>query len=138
MKKIIWSEKFITEIDELDKQHRFIINRINEVIELYNYKEESANIYPILLLLIGYAQFHFDYEEKYFIEHDYSKKGEHIKEHHDFSKFIDNFTELYIEGQRDIDKTLLSHLSSWWVKHILENDMEFAKELHKKGEENGD
>lgn len=138
MRKILWTDDFISDIDEIDKQHRFIINRINEIIELYSYKEESSDIYPILLLLVGYAEFHFEYEEKIFVPQNYSKKGEHIEEHHKFSKFIDDFTELYIDGKRDIDKELLTFLKEWWTNHILEKDMDFVKELYKKGEKNGD
>lgn len=136
MEKIIWSDSYVTGIAEIDKQHRFLVNRINELIELKNYNEESANIYPILLLFIGYAQFHFDYEENFFIKSIYSRKGEHIEEHHNFAKFIDSFNEAYISGSRDIDNELISFLYDWWTHHITVRDMEFINEI--RGAQNGD
>lgn len=123
MKKIIWKDEFNTNIDEIDKQHRFLVNRINELIELKIMKEESTNLYPILLLLVGYAQFHFEYEEKLWNKLEVSDLAEHIEEHKKFSLAIDNFNELYINGTRDIDDELLIFLNRWWTNHILEKDL---------------
>lgn len=123
MKKIIWKDEFNTNIDEIDKQHRFLVNRINELIELKIMKEESTNLYPILLLLVGYAEFHFEYEEKLWNKLEVSDLAEHIEEHKKFSLAIDNFNELYINGTRDIDDELLIFLNRWWTNHILEKDL---------------
>lgn len=127
MKKIIWKDEFNTNIDEIDKQHRFLVNRINELIELKIMKEESANLYPILLLLVGYAQFHFEYEENLWVKLEVSDLAEHIEEHKKFSIAIDNFNELYINGTRDIDDELLIFLNRWWTNHILEKDLTSIK-----------
>ena len=127
MKKIIWKDEFNTNIDEIDKQHRFLVNRINELIELKIMKEESANLYPILLLLVGYAQFHFEYEENLWSKLEVSDLAEHIEEHKKFSLAIDNFNELYINGTRDIDDELLIFLNRWWTSHILEKDLTSIK-----------
>lgn len=127
MKKIIWKDEFNTNIDEIDKQHRFLVNRINELIELKIMKEESANLYPILLLLVGYAQFHFEYEENLWAKLEVSDLAEHIEEHKKFSIAIDNFNELYINGTRDIDDELLIFLNRWWTNHILEKDLTSIK-----------
>lgn len=127
MKKIIWKDEFNTNIDEIDKQHRFLVNRINELIELKIMKEESANLYPILILLIGYAEFHFEYEEKLWDKLEVSDLEENIEEHKKFSLAIDNFNELYINGTRDIDDELLIFLNRWWTNHILEKDLTSIK-----------
>lgn len=123
MKKINWNEEFNTHVDEIDKQHRFLVNRINELIELKNMKEENTNLYPILLLLVGYAQFHFEYEENLWTKLKILDLPEHIEEHKKFSLAIDNFNELYINGSRDIDENLINFLTTWWTNHILEKDL---------------
>lgn len=127
MEKIIWKDNFNTSLEEIDKQHRFLVNRINELIELKAMKEESINLYPILLLLVGYAQFHFQYEENLFSKINETKVEKHIEDHKEFSKVIDDFNEKYIDGTRDIDDNLLIFLYNWWTNHILEKDINFIK-----------
>lgn len=138
MNKIIWNENYCTGVDQIDRQHFFLVNRINELSELKDYKEDISNLYPILLLFISYAQFHFDYEKDYLSSNGYPKLEEYLEDHKKFIKIIDQFNELYIDGLGDIDEELLSYLNKWLLNHISGKDMNFIKERTEKGEKNGD
>ena len=130
MKKIIWKEEFNTNVDEIDKQHRFLVNRINELIELKIMKEESANLYPILLLLVGYAQFHFEYEENFMKKNSYPKFLSHKMEH---KKFIDKINAVDLstidENQEEALLSILEFIATWLESHILETDKRVANYL---------
>lgn len=138
MTKIIWKKNYNTGVEQIDRQHSFLVNRTNELRELKSYNEEDSNLYPILLLLVSYAQFHFDYEKSYLDKLNYFETEEYSAEHEKFIKTIDDFNELYINGLADINENLLNYLNEWLITHILGKDTIFLKELFKKGENNGD
>lgn len=139
MIKIIWNKSYNTGMEQLDKQHNFLANRINELRELKSYNEEDSNLYPILLLFVSYAQFHFDYEKTYLNKINYFEIETYSAEHKNFVDTIDNFNNLYIHGLTEINETLLNYLNEWTLNHILSKETSFIKEeLLKRGENNGD
>lgn len=131
MEKLFWDKKYETGIDVIDFQHRILLERTNDLIELVNKNETQDNMFPILIFLEDYTLYHFDTEEQFFDSFDYINKEKHLEEHREFIKKIIEFKEQYAKGTVKIDKDLLDYLLNWLISHILGTDMSFAKDLIK-------
>lgn len=131
MEKLFWDEKYETGIDVIDFQHRILLERTNDLIDLVNKNEIQDNMFPILIFLEDYTHYHFDTEEQFFDSFDYINKEKHLEEHREFIKKIIEFKEQYAKGTVKIDKDLLDYLLNWLISHILGTDMSFAKDLIK-------
>lgn len=131
MEKLFWDEKYETGIDVIDFQHRILLERTNDLIDLVNKNEIEDNMFPILIFLEDYTHYHFDTEEQFFDSFDYINKEKHLEEHREFIKKIIEFKEQYAKGTVKIDKDLLDYLLNWLISHILDTDMNFTKNLMK-------
>lgn len=131
MEKLFWDEKYETGIDVIDFQHRILLERTNDLIDLVNKNEIQDNMFPILIFLEDYTHYHFDTEEQFFDSFDYINKEKHLEEHREFIKKIIEFKEQYAKGTVKIDKDLLDYLLNWLISHILDTDMNFTKNLMK-------
>ncbi len=131
MEKLFWDKKYETGIDVIDFQHRILLERTNDLIDLVNKNEAQDNMFPILIFLEDYTLYHFDTEEQFFDSFDYINKEKHLQEHREFIKKIIEFKEQYAKGTVKIDKDLLDYLLNWLISHILGTDMSFAKDLIK-------
>ena len=131
MERLFWDKKYETGIDVIDFQHRILLERTNDLIELVNKNETQDNMFPILIFLEDYTHYHFDTEEQFFDSFDYINKEKHLQEHREFIKKIIEFKEQYAKGTVKIDKDLLDYLLNWLISHILGTDMSFAKDLIK-------
>ena len=131
MEKLFWDEKYETGIDVIDFQHRILLERTNDLIDLVNKNEIQDNMFPILIFLEDYTHYHFDTEEQFFDSFDYINKEKHLQEHREFIKKIIEFKEQYAKGTVKIDKDLLDYLLNWLISHILDTDMNFTKNLMK-------
>nr|WP_321257784.1 bacteriohemerythrin [uncultured Pseudodesulfovibrio sp.] len=124
-----WDETMSVNVDELDKQHQELITLINESFEAIQRHDE-----PALSLLIKkmrtYAAMHFETEEKYMRENNFSDLENHIKLHRKFNEDVDEF-------QRNLfNKTNLSQvfvfLSRWLTNHIMEQDKKYMPYIEEK------
>ena len=131
MERLFWDKKYETGIDVIDFQHRILLERTNDLIDLVNKNEAQDNMFPILIFLEDYTLYHFDTEEQFFDSFDYINKEKHLQEHREFIKKIIEFKEQYAKGTVKIDKDLLDYLLNWLISHILGTDMSFAKDLIK-------
>ncbi len=131
MEKLFWDKKYETGIDVIDFQHRILLERINDLIELINKNETQENLFSILIFLEDYTNYHFGTEEQFFDSFDYKEKEKHVEEHREFIYKINIFKKKYLEGIVSIDKELLDYLLNWLISHILDTDMNFTKNLMK-------
>lgn len=131
MEKLFWDKKYETGVDVIDFQHRILLERTNDLIELVNRNESQDNMFPILVFLEDYTHYHFDTEEQFFDTFEYKDKEKHLREHKEFIDKVNEFKKVYFEGLAQIDEALLSFLLDWLISHILKTDMEFAKDLMK-------
>ena len=128
MDKIIWNSHYETGIENIDFQHKILVERLNDIIELQAKGEVQSNLFELLVFLEGYANYHFQTEEMIFKSFPYSNALDHIATHNFFKKKIKDFKEKYSIGETLIDKELIEFLSKWLLDHILGTDKDMALE----------
>ncbi len=124
-----WTENLATGVDAIDKQHKDIINKMDEVFKSGQTGKSGEEILKVLKYLEGYVKKHFSDEEQLQIKCKYPKYQQHKIAHTQFIKSVDDLFEKFKkEGPvltliMDVNKTILD----LFVKHITMVDKDFAK-----------
>jgi hemerythrin-like metal-binding protein len=120
---IFWNEVPHIGIDEIDVQHKQLVNIINELCDIRPSQNSQAAFNGILSRLIDYAEYHFDFEEELMNQLNYSKLEEHKAEHQKFRNQIKEIQESQTEERFHIEDKLMIFLEDWFTEHILNEDM---------------
>lgn len=128
---IQWSDRLATGVDEIDSQHRYLINAINAAREALVERHDLGRIEPITKDLLAYAIFHFDTEEDLMHEYAYDREAgadasQHHQEHRDFSARIIAIRDALNEGQPVAPEDLVSFLENWLIGHIMKTDQKLG------------
>lgn len=124
---IVWSDDFLIGIEELDYEHRCLIEDINELHRELLEHGDKDRIGDTLGRIHARMQAHFALEEHVMVTHEYPHYPEHKAEH---ERLLDEYTELMSRFDRDPDlgdraamEDLLRH---WIVDHIRTSDKKMS------------
>ncbi len=123
---IEWTDEF--EIcPTIDKQHKKLIDLINE---LYNALTEGKGrniLSDILKELEAYSVYHFSTEEKMFEEKNYSEKDIHKKQHNFFIQKVQEFKERFNSHDIKLLYDVTYFIRDWIYEHILISDKKYKE-----------
>lgn len=121
-----WKDDYSVKIQEIDDQHKILINIINDLYNAFIRKEHEQQIEDTISKLCEYATIHFSIEEKYFSQFNYSEASEHIKEHKDFVEKINSLKKDLIQKKSLVTYSLINFLKNWLTNHILVSDKKYT------------
>ena len=129
MERIEWNDGWLTGNKEIDRQHKNLINILNDVIN------EKENIMTSLNKLIDYTADHFFDEEQLMIFYKYPKLEEHVKMHKNFKMYLLDlsFDVITVKDETNVDRitSILREFGFvWFNKHFLEEDKAFINYIH--------
>ena len=128
-----WNNDFSVSINEIDSQHKIIIELINEVDEAAKSPDEHEKLAHILQELINYTKTHFAVEESLMRIFNYPEYVSHKRKHDLLIYRINNFQEQFNKGNNFITKELHFFLQDWLIKHIQKVDMEYVPFMKERG-----
>ncbi|MCB1614701.1 MAG: bacteriohemerythrin [Pseudomonadales bacterium] len=128
--KIEWSSQYELGIGVIDRQHRRIVDYINQLDELQG-SETSETLTRILDDLVDYTFSHFAFEEALLEEVNYADLNGHSLEHDTFSRQIKTMQERCESGESMADE-LADMLLHWLLKHIQSEDRAYAPIVREK------
>lgn len=133
---MLWNDKFLLGIKDIDEQHRKLVDLIEHTQELVIDSKDGIDCYDeivaVLKELSSYTIYHFTFEEDLMEEVDYEKIIAHKMEHKIFVKKISNFmSDDLEEDQPDKIEQLTHFLIDWLVKHILDTDSQYVASVKK-------
>jgi hemerythrin len=131
VKPFVWSEKYETGSSAIDRQHKELFSKIDE-LSLAIYKGNAkTNLKSMITFLERYIEEHFKTEEGIMQMAKYPHLSSHIKLHKAFNKIFDDF-KLDFE-KRGGDSYLAIHLEKvirkWWEDHVLAEDQRYVPYL---------
>lgn len=129
---ITWPSVFNTGIEEIDKQHRKLVELINNIFYNINSKSNKSEVLLIFRELYDYVKYHLRYEEAFMLEINYPDFDRHAALH---AEFEDDLYDLQIQFENGEDllslrDKLVKFLMSWLLEHIVEEDSGYAKYFH--------
>ena len=126
MKTIVWDDGLSVEVDEIDEDHRRLVDLFNLLSNAVEEGESVEYIDALLEELISCTAWHFRHEERLMLKYQYDAFEDHKAEHNDL---IDSARDLQKKFQRDsrqLHGEDIEYLSQWLTEHIVGNDMKLG------------
>ncbi|MHA2004965.1 MAG: bacteriohemerythrin [Candidatus Thorarchaeota archaeon] len=119
-----WDDTLSVGVTEIDEQHMMLLHRVNQLCEAMEKDAGTTVLSKTLTFLIEYVEHHFETEEKYMAELEYSDSESHIDEHEEFKKTVKSFAQSMLdEGASDeLAERVNVFLVNWLLDHIQETD----------------
>ncbi|MEJ2479475.1 MAG: bacteriohemerythrin [Acidihalobacter sp.] len=135
MAEIQWTSDLDTGIPVIDKQHRRIVEYINQLdhARTHHSRDEVSNV---LDQLVDYTLSHFAFEESLMEDAEYPFVNAHKRVHALFVKRIADYQQRFKVGE-EIDAELQVSLTTWLLNHIKNDDNDYAADVRRSlgGEE---
>lgn len=128
-----WTDKMSVKSEEIDQQHKQLVNIINELYQAFMDREHKEKIGSVISQLADYTKYHFNTEENYFTSFNYSDREKHIKEHQDFRKKVDEFIKKYHDNSGSLTYDVMNFLRNWLKNHIMETDPKYIECFNQNG-----
>ncbi len=128
-----WSRHFETGLPLVDKQHRALVDMINQAAPHLAMNDAVAkrSVGTLLDNLTRYAQVHFQDEEQLMAQHKMAPA--YLRQHHQAHQaFVDEVSAMRRQYEQEGTVTgteLLRFLSSWLSFHILLEDQRMASQM---------
>jgi hemerythrin-like metal-binding protein len=126
---IPWGEQFLLGIEEMDEEHKIIVEYTNDLEAAMLVGRGGVVIEDLLQKITVYAQSHFSHEEELMRNSGYPGLAKHKEEHDLFLKRIDEYYKQL--EHRDIATPIdvLNFLRDWLQHHLLKVDKRYADYL---------
>lgn len=127
MEKITWKKEYETGVVLIDKQHRNLVDIINNLHDAHSQTKEKEILRKSIIKLVDYTKYHFNYEEKHMTQFSYNKIEGHKKLHKVFiSQLVVILEELKKGDYLNLTDDILKFLTNWLIGHILKQDREYG------------
>jgi hemerythrin len=128
MKELIWDEVLSVQNDEIDKDHRILVDLFNLLGRSVVSGESRLYVETVLEELIRCAAWHFCHEERLMMKAGYEELEEHRQEHLDLMDSVRDLQE-QIHRTGKMEEEEFEILEKWLTGHILVADMKFGEYL---------
>ena len=128
MRELVWDRVLSVENDEIDNDHRILVNLFNLLARSVEEGESRAYVETVLEELIRCTAWHFCHEERLMLKHGYPELEAHRQEHLDLMDSVrDIQREILRTGK--LEEQEFEILEQWLTGHILAADMKFGEYL---------
>lgn len=129
MKDRAWSPILSVEVDEIDEDHRKLVNVFNILNHAVREGEAPDYIAAVLEELINCTVWHFSHEERLMIKHGYPEFEEHRSEHRELIESVRNLQQEILKADSAMTDENIEFLERWLMEHILTTDMRLGAYL---------
>lgn len=132
MKSFQWGDNYKTGMLEVDNQHKYLVDLINQMGDCLSQNELNLeNIDNIFKELFNYTKYHFTHEE-IIMERvcvDQRHLDYHLQSHQDFINELDYLYSKIASDNHESAEDLLNFLVNWLAYHILDTDKNMAQQV---------
>jgi hemerythrin len=133
MALMIWGEKFIFGISQIDRQHKALFDLLNQVHAVLAGQVMATNLGEILAELFASVDSHFRTEERLMRAHNYEGHAAHEAAHLSITTKIQEFQKDVQAGKALLTIETLGVFKGLLEKHILDVDRQYQEFFVKKG-----
>lgn len=121
-----WDDRFYLHVDEMDHEHKVLINYINQFIDSINQGARDKIIHSYQEF-IKYTVKHFGDEEKFMEKIGYNELNEHKKLHVALINKAKEFEQKFLNDFEAVNNAeLSSFIKNWLTYHILSVDQRYS------------
>jgi len=129
MKDLIWDNTLSVQIQEIDEDHRRLVDLFNLLSHSVVEGETPNYIQALMDELINCTIWHFSHEERLMLKHGYEGLAEHRKEHRELIDSIKALQRRNLQDSKPFSSKDIKFLEQWLTGHILGADMELGEYL---------
>jgi hemerythrin len=129
VKDLIWSDVLSIEIDEIDEDHRRLIDLFNILNHSVADGDAPEYLAAVLEELINCTVWHFSHEERLMLKYAYEDYAEHREEHQALIKSAKELQDKILRADKTFTDEDLQFLERWLTGHILTDDMKLGEYL---------
>lgn len=133
VKFIEWSNELSVGIEEIDAQHKVLVNLLNQIHEAIQQRHGAEVTNQIIEQLGEYTRIHFAVEESLMRILHYPEYERHKEEHDKLIEQLNAFRAKLAEGKASISFELAHFLKIWLTKHIMEGDKRYSPYFLEQG-----
>jgi hemerythrin-like metal-binding protein len=132
MKELVWDQVLSVGNDEIDQDHKLLVNLFNLLGRSVAERSEKRYVSAVLEELINCTAWHFSHEERLMLESDYHEFEDHRNQHRELMDSVRDLQQDY-ENQGRLEEKEFEFLERWLTEHILVDDMKFGTHLIEAG-----
>lgn len=129
MKDIVWDVLLSVAVDEIDEDHRKLINIFNILNHSVAEGESSGYLAAVLSELINCTVWHFSHEERLMLKYGYEEIAEHKAEHQELINSAKKLQQKILQADKSVSDEDIQFLERWLTGHILTADMRLGSYL---------
>ncbi|MBU1043548.1 MAG: bacteriohemerythrin [Candidatus Omnitrophica bacterium] len=133
MDYIKWHKGLSVNVEEIDNQHKRLIEIINILYSSVIALDSTRLQENILIDMMEFADTHFKTEEKYMERFKFQGLESHRLEHEKFVKKIIKLERVILKSKADARPAMLEFLKDWLESHLLEIDREYIECFNENG-----
>lgn len=133
MTMITWDDAYSVDIQEIDEQHKRLIDLMNELYIAMANKSNRDMVGGVLDKLVEYTKIHFAVEETMMRVFHYEGYDEHKAIHDKIVYRVLEFQGKFRAGNDNVGMDLLMFLKDWLFDHINKIDKKYVKTFHQGG-----
>jgi hemerythrin-like metal-binding protein len=131
MKLIEWDDSFRVGIDDIDNQHKALVQLVNMIISQYHKKISPSNLVSLLEQFIQQFLYHAVYEENYLRNEGFAISPEHKKEHENTIMELKHLQEQILNESITFTEKLMDYFIQLIQTHLSDIDQRDFKRLKK-------
>ncbi|MEF3695607.1 bacteriohemerythrin [Desulfolutivibrio sp.] len=130
---LAWDESLSVNIDEIDGQHKVLVDMINGLHEAMRAGKGVKVLAGLVGALKNYTVEHFGVEEGYMEKYKYPGYLNHKKEHERFVAKVLEFESAFKAGKTSLTMDVMRFLKDWLVGHIKGVDKKYGPFFNQRG-----
>jgi len=129
VKGIFWSDVLSVAVDEIDEDHRKLVNIFNILNHSVAEGDNSDYLAAVLEELINCTVWHFSHEERLMLKYGYEGIAEHKAEHQELINSAKNLQQKILQADKSVSDQDIEFMERWLTGHILTADMKLGSYL---------
>ena len=129
MKDIVWDYVLSVGVDEIDEDHRKLVNIFNILNHAVTEGDSPDYLLAVLEELINCTVWHFSHEERLMLKYGYEGIEEHKMEHQELIQSAKGLQQELLQADKPVADEEIEFLEIWLTEHILTSDMRLGSYL---------
>ena len=132
MGRIQWDDSLSIGVDEIDNQHKRLIelhNQMHDSILGLNGEDTDKVTKKTIKEMMDYVDYHFKCEQEYMEKIGYPDVVAHVRFHSDFEDEIYQHFRAAINGQYILPTEVIKLIKKWFHDHITTEDRKLGEYL---------
>jgi hemerythrin len=129
VKDIVWGRVLSVGVDEIDEDHRKLVNIFNILKHSVMERESPDYLAAVLEELLNCTVWHFSHEERLMLKYRYEGIDEHKADHQELIKSAKELQQEILQADKPLADEHIEFLERWLTEHILTADMRLGSYL---------